>query len=343
MNHWSRLLQAYPQLGPLAEAEPPVRHQGFSGAQVWSVQTATGRYAVRLWPPSWSRDRLSGLHQLLRSLQQAGLTYIAVPLPHHRGETLLRWGDQDLQVEPWLPGATDRSPRSPRRAAAMKALADWHLAAAQYRPLAAHHAWFAVRPPQPAPAVLERRQRLRQLQADHLRHAAEQAVHRAGPEARALLERIVTKILQQAESVLKELDAAARWTVSLQPVLRDIWREHVLFTGEVVTGLIDPSACRTDTVAADLSRLLGSWYGRDVSAWSDALAEYQKHRSLTAAERNLIPLLHHSGVLLSSVTWLEWLGPEQRFNPNDPRVLRRLQDILEGWESNPTLRSDLLG
>lgn len=343
MNHWATLLQAYPQLGTRVEPELAALHQGFSGARVWSVQTTTGRYAVRWWPSGWSLARLSGLHQLLRSLHQAGLSYIAVPLPNQRGETLMQWGDQYVQVEPWLPGETDRAPGASRRAAAMEALARWHQAAAQYRPLSPHQAWFAVRPPQPAPAVLERRQRLRQLQAEHLRRAAEQAVHRAGPEARALIERMTTRILQQAEPVLKELDIAASWTVSVQPVLRDIWREHVLFTGDAVSGLIDPSACRTDTVAADLSRLLGSWWGRDISAWTEALAQYQKHRSLTAAERNLIPILHHSGVLLSGVTWLEWLGPEQRFSPNDPRVLRRLQDILEGWESSPRLRSDFLG
>lgn len=343
MNHWARLLQAYPQLGALMESKPPAFHRGFSGAQVWSVQTTTGCYAVRLWPQGWSRERLSGLHLLLRSLQQAGLSYIAVPLSNQSGETLLRWGNQDLQVEPWLPGVTDRSPSATRSAAAMEALARWHRAAAHHRPLAPHQAWFAVQPPQPAPAVLERRQRLRLLQADHLRRAAERAVHRAGPEARVLIERITTQILRQAEPVLKELDAAARWTVSLQPVLRDIWREHVLFTGEAVTGLIDPSACRTDTVAADLSRLLGSWWGRDVSAWTAALAEYQKHRSLTAAEQNLVAILHHSGVLLSGVTWLEWLGPEERFSPNDPRVLQRLEDILEGWEASQVLRSACVG
>jgi len=324
-------LASFPQLGELNRGAAPTLHRGFSGALVWSVQAAAGRYAVRLWPSGWLRERLEGLHHLLRSLAESGLTFLAVPLRTSFGTTLTSCDDRWLQVEPWLPGVPDAHPSPVRSAAAMHALARWHIAAAKFRPAPEHRAWFASAADQPAPSVAERLQRLQQLRAARLREWEAIAAARAPAETREWLSQLTERIVRGAEAVLGELNAASRWTVPVQPVLRDIWRDHVLYTGADVTGLIDPSACRTDTVAADLARLLGSLYGNETQAWEAALASYQAHRPLSAAECRLIPVLHRSGILLSGATWLEWLGPRQRFDPDDPRVMARLRELVANW------------
>ena len=105
-------------------------------------------------------------------------------------------------------------------------------------------------------------------------------------------------------TIESELRLASTIPVPLVPCLRDIWHDHLLLTGDVVTGLIDPAACRTDTVATDLSRLLGSLFGDDSAGWDAAMQVYASHRPLSVAESVLVPILDRSGVLLSAMTWL---------------------------------------
>jgi Ser/Thr protein kinase RdoA (MazF antagonist) len=114
--------------------------------------------------------------------------------------------------------------------------------------------------------------------------------------------------------------------VPLQPCLRDVWHDHVLFQGDTVTGLIDPSAARTDTVAADISRLAGSLIADDRRAWDLALDAYQGARPLSAAESALVGVLDRSGVLLSGMAWLE---RADLWRPQPPSVGARLLARLE--------------
>ena len=113
----------------------------------------------------------------------------------------------------------------------------------------------------------------------------------------------------------------------LQPCLRDIWHDHVLFTGDIVTGLIDPHAARSDSVATDLARLLGTLVGDDRRGWDSGLAAYQEVRPLSAAELAMIELFDQSGVLLSGMTWLDWHLLQGRVFKNREGVLARLRSI----------------
>ena len=61
---------------------------------------------------------------------------------------------------------------------------------------------------------------------------------------RGLCLNIVIHIKQAAPTIAGELASPVGLHVLLQLVLRDIWHDHVLFTGHSVTGLIDASATR---------------------------------------------------------------------------------------------------
>ena len=331
MRTLTTILREYPAIGPLRPDVPPTLHRGFSGADVWKVQTESGEYAARQWPAGWSPLRTRGLHALLQFLRDCGLEYVASPLPLPCGKTLVNCAERLWHVEPWLPGRADyhEQPHRHRLSAAVQAMARWHVHAIRFVPADNVRAWFGSVPAGESPAISERLEKLRSLSIAAVERTAHSAMSRTTPEAQALLDHLAQNICRFAPVVQMELQSASRLTVHLQPVLRDVWHDHVLFTGDAVTGLIDASACRTESVAADLARLLGSLVGDDVAAWDFALAEYQRVRPLTLSELALIPVLDRSGVLLSAVTWLEWLGPQQRVRGDDPRVMPRLRELAQ--------------
>ena len=61
-------------------------------------------------------------------------------------------------------------------------------------------------------------------------------------------------------------------------MLRDVWRAHVLFTEDEVTGLIDLTAVASDHVTVDLTRLVRSWFGADVTQVRNAVEQFQQFR-----------------------------------------------------------------
>jgi Ser/Thr protein kinase RdoA (MazF antagonist) len=133
------------------------------------------------------------------------------------------------------------------------------------------------------------------------------------------------------ENVCGDLLRAEMLEVPLLPAIRDLWHDHVLFSGDRVTGLIDLSAARRDTAAADLSRLLGSMLGDRRREWQDAIALYEAHRALTDNERVLIPILDRSGVLLSAMNWLKRHYLEG-VDCDTPAVRARLAELVSRLE-----------
>jgi Ser/Thr protein kinase RdoA (MazF antagonist) len=330
------VLNEFPGVGAALPTPHPLLHQsGFSGADIWPVFTEAGHYAVRRWPPGVDRVRLTGLHHLLEFLGDNGLNFVAVPKRTRSGTTLVEQAGRLFQVERWLPGFADyrSNPNRTRLAAAMAALASWHLAAARFQPAREYQSWFASAANEPSPAVVERRQRLRGLDVAQIRGWRDAAIARTDAEPSGIVQQLAELVIRHATSVASLLDLAVATTVPLQPVLRDVWHDHLLFSGDEVTGLIDPSACRSESVAADLSRLLGSFVGNDRDAWDFALQEYQRHRPLLPAELALIPILDRSGVLLSAVTWLEWLGGPQPRMVDPRRAQVRLVEIVSRLEA----------
>ncbi|HLW68068.1 MAG TPA: phosphotransferase, partial [Gemmataceae bacterium] len=118
----------------------------------------------------------------------------------------------------------------------------------------------------------------------------------------------------------------------LQPCLCDIWHDHVLFTGDGVTGIIDYGSMRLDTPAADLARMLGSLVGDDLAMWNPGFAAYREVRPLDEAEATLARVLDWTGVVLGAANWLYRLYIEFRVYEDRQRVARRMQDLLSRME-----------
>lgn len=313
----------------LAEIGSIAPFSGFSGAQVWKIATPNHAWALRRWPENaLPAARIRGLHRLLAHLRQSELEFVASPLTSDAGETLVVSGEQLWQLESWLPGTADfhADPNRSRLEAALTALALWHRAAATFSPMANERSWFGS-DSDFSPAVSERLQKLRQLSSASFQ-AFNREILRASPdELHRLCGEMSQRIPVLAPSITAELTALQVERFALQPCLRDIWHDHLLFSGDQLTGLIDASACRTENVATDLARLVGSLVEDDSAERQFALDVYRRHRPLSLAEEALFTALDRSGVLLSAVTWLEWLFREHRSFPSAEAVLARVRHL----------------
>lgn len=351
------VLARYPAEVVAAPSLTPVEG-GFSGAGVWKLESRAGHFALRVWPlDGMPPARIHGLHRLLRHLASTGLRTVAVPLPSQDGTTLVSSAGRHWQFEPWMPGAADfhRNPSRSRLTTAMRALADWHRAAATWTPSHDDRPWFASATSAISPAAQSRCQQIDRWLAGKLselksrvaasvtRSRHEGSAIEAGPAGRlwmptlestaatgiskffSVVLQILTDFEAAAPDVHNELRRVATLRFRLQPCLRDIWHDHVLWTGDEVTGLIDPSAARSENVAADLSRLLGSLVNDDGDAWRAGIDEYRKAAAFSDSEELLCGALDRSGVLLSPMTWLERRYFEGRKIEAEPDVIDRLE------------------
>jgi homoserine kinase type II len=124
------------------------------------------------------------------------------------------------------------------------------------------------------------------------------------------------------------LNEASTINVPLFPVIRDLWHDHVLFTGDDVTGIVDFGALRVDSAACDLSRLLGSLVGNDREAWEFARQQYNSIRPLSADEWKLAQALDEANVILAGLNWLDWICVQGRTFESYDAVYARLDEML---------------
>jgi Ser/Thr protein kinase RdoA (MazF antagonist) len=314
--------------------EPLANAGGWSGSRLWRIHVRGAEIPVcqdswqtrmpaprclRRWPREHpTKERLRLIHDVLK-IVAAHLPILASPLSARSGEAFVEQGGYLWELTNWLPGAADyhARPSRERLRAAMTVLAKFHELAAPYESQLG-----------PAPAILDR-----QRQWAAMRDNGVAEIHRSlgTPLGNALDDR-AARLLPLAsdalhkQAVIESLNAAGE--LPLQPAIRDIHRDHVLFTGDEVTGLIDFGALRIDTPLADVARLVGSLAGDDAAVREFAFDAYSELRPLGADERRLIDVLDYSGVVLGALNWLTWLYVERReMGPVGP-IVKRLEELL---------------
>lgn len=308
----------------------PDHAAGFSGARIYKLHCTAGVFCLRAWPPrSLPAERIRGLHRLLAFVHQQGVTQVSVPVATVTGATLIEHDSRYWQLEPWMPGRADywQEPSEARLRSIVTCLRNWHRAADGFSPIISERQWFSGRRSGPSAAVADRYERICDWTPARI------AALRAGiprlhnDTFRKTARTIVDNFLRTAPQIAAELEFVRLRSYRLQPCLRDVWHDHFLLTGDEVTGLIDPSACRTDNVAVDLARLLGSLLADDIAQWDFALDVYHADHPLTLDERALVLLLDRSGIVLSGMNWLDRLVLRCQSPPRIETVLQRLQQI----------------
>lgn len=296
---------------------------GFSGARIWRGETDKGRsLCLRAWPYGKTReDHLQLIHQ---AQDLCDLPFVPKVWRTRVGDTYVRHNEQFYEVSDWVPGKAGfhQEPTDERLFAAMRALAAVHQRLQLPQPreepcpavgriITAFRAWRELvqtgwKPDFGLPYPYE--------------------VHERGRRAwNALLGGALT-----AEYSL--MDWSHR-PVPIQLCLCDVWHDHILYTGNEVTGLIDFGAVKIDCVAIDLARLLGSLIPDEAARMNRALAVWSALRPTPRFVLDLVPVLDRAQIAVGLSNWVRWIYLEKRSFSDERQVVRRMDALLRRVES----------
>jgi aminoglycoside phosphotransferase (APT) family kinase protein len=289
---------------------------GFSGALVWRGDD----FALKAYPPHVTPEHVAQVHGWMR--KAAHLPFVPAVVPTTSHATLATHAGRVWEVVGWMPGEPGLS-SSNRVTNAVAALAQLH------------RAWEPS--PQalaPCPAVRRRIDLLGRSptsphrQRPEWRSTTSSATQVSGQDTAAVLQfRAADAVTRLAPHAARALAPHADRLVPVQPCLCDVHAEHLLFTGDCVTGVIDFGATKTDHVAVDLARLLGS-ADIDESNFFRGVSEYQA-RARGRVEPAFVRLLDYTGVVCARSAWAA--RPAEVLV--SPRVRERLAGLLARAEA----------
>ena len=288
---------------------------GFSGAQIWKLKTSDQNYCLRRWPLSHpDRQRLKWIHLVLVHASSNGCSFVATPMETNSGERFAHQDDYLWELTPWMPGKAEfeQDPNSVRLENVMTCLAKFHLASAQVNLdfQKSTNAASRLATLREAGSLIEQIERSAETELASVHHLRTMVL-RQGAKRAAELAGLIAPFVDQVFPV--------------QPVIRDVWHDHVLFSGNEVTGMVDFGAMQMDNVALDLSRLLGSLVGNQSHRWQTAIDHYSKLRPLNPNETEFVFALDQCATFLGSLSWLKWLLIDRRCFESSEQVEKRVR------------------
>ncbi|MEX0643158.1 MAG: aminoglycoside phosphotransferase family protein [Pirellulales bacterium] len=340
MDKIQSILRFYPLECRPSQIDPLGSAGGMSGAEFWRITAPRGTLALRRWPLEHpTPERLRFIHAVLRHAAQRDIAFLPLPIRATSGESFICDAGHLWELAPWMPGTADyeRAPSIDKLCAAMQALAEVHIALADCEPSELPDLAATQRVAGPSPAVTRRLVQLHELQrggADKLSHAVTTA---NWPELAPLAHRFLAALPAAVPRVIAQLALLADMQFKLQPCLRDIWHDHVLFTGNEVSGLIDFGAVDIDSPTCDIARLLGSLVNDDISGWQTGLAAYSSIRPLSQDDIRAVIAIDSSGTVLAGCNWLRWVYVEGRRFDDHAQVIDRVRRIVLRCCNNASL------
>lgn len=319
------VLDRYPANCRPTQIEPPGNAGGMSGAQFWRIASPRGKLILRRWPPEHpTPDGLRFIHAVLGHAAERGIAFVPVPIRTTTGESFLLHAGHLWELAPWMPGTADyeRAPSAGKLRGALTALAQLHIALSDFQTAAMEPVAGAPR------AIVRRLSMLEEFQTDAADNLANSISDNVWPELAPLARQFLAVLPVALPRAISQLVPLAGLSFRLQPCIRDIWHDHVLFTGDEVTGIIDFGAVDVDTPATDVARLLGSLAADNASEWRIGLDAYSKVRPLSADELRAITALDTSGTVLAGVNWLRWIYVERRQFENPARIIERFRKLV---------------
>jgi homoserine kinase type II len=263
------------------------------------LHTSRGYFILTLYEKRVAANDLPFFLGLMEHLAARGLTG-PQPVKNRKGETLGRLAGRPAAIVTFLDGMWIRRPSATHCAGLGHALAELHLAGADFR-----------------------MRRANALSVQGWRALYETAKTRADGVQAGL-----------HAAIAAELDVLEKsWPRDLpQGVIHaDLFPDNVFFLGDQLSGLIDFYFACTDTLAYDVAICLNAWcfeldHSYNVTKGRALLQAYASKRTLSAAERAALPLLARGAatrfLLTRLVDWLE-VPAGALVRPKDPLEYHR--------------------
>jgi homoserine kinase type II len=263
------------------------------------LHTGRGHFILTLYEKRVAAPDLPFFLGLMEHLAARGLT-CPQPVKTRSGETLGRLAGRPAAIVTFLDGMWIRRPSATHCAGLGAALAELHLAGADFKMTRANA-----------------------LSVAGWRQLYDTAKARADTVQAGL-----------AAMIAGELEALAScWPRDLpQGVIHaDLFPDNVFFLGDRLSGLIDFYFACTDTLAYDVAICLNAWcfepdHSYNVTKGRALLQAYAGKRPLSAAERAALPLLARGAATRFLLTRLvDWLNvpPGALVKPKDPLEYHR--------------------
>lgn len=320
------VLEHYPGLGPICRVYALANAGGFSGASIWRIEREAEDLCLRRWPQGHpTPERLAFIHGNLLQFSLAGLTCVPLPMTCSSGQTFVAWQGHLWELTSWMPGRADflANPSRSRLANVMETVAKLH------RVAESHAGRSAIPPFGISPTLLARHNQLSRLLSGEAGKIAAAVGRFASPPLQERGTRLLAHFRRRAPHVEVKLQEAMKIKgIALFPVIRDLWHDHILFTDDQVTGIIDFGAMQVDSAACDLSRLLGSLVGNDRDEWIFARESYSKVRPISLGEWELVQALDEVLLILAGLNWLDWICVQGRTFENYSAIYARLDEML---------------
>jgi homoserine kinase type II len=258
------------------------------------LHTSRGYYILTLYEKRVAANDLPFFLGLMEHLAARGLT-CPQPVKNRAGETLGRLAGRPAAIVTFLDGMWIRRPSATHCAGLGRALAELHIAGAD----------FAMT-------------RANALSVAGWRTLYENAEARADGVQAGLRVAIAAELDLLATSWPRDLPQGV--------IHADLFPDNVFFLGDRLSGLIDFYFACTDTLAYDVAICLNAWcfepdHSYNVTKGRAMLQAYAAKRALSAAERAALPLLARGAAMRFLLTRLvDWLNvpPGALVRPKDP-------------------------
>jgi homoserine kinase type II len=293
---------------------------GFSGARIWRGDDTSGTpvLALKAWPLATSAEQLGRVHGWMG--RAAHLPFVPAVLRTSEGNTFVSETGRVWDVCRWMSGVpcADPPPTPDRVANACAAVAALHLA------------WPPHLTPAPCPGILNRLRVLAEFRTtldatDHTRAENDPVL---GP----VVVRAGELVRREAPRAAGVLRPWANAPGPIRPCVRDLRADHVLFTGDDLSGIVDYGAMTEDHPAVDLARLLGELCGEDDSLVTVGVDAYRSSGGSPDVSFELVRVLDRTGVLCSIIGWLRRVLNHEQLGVDPISMAHRITKLISRLE-----------